>query len=40
MPKFNDNAFRWLIVPIGKAYADGDFIRTLGAFFLLVLFAV
>jgi acyl-[acyl-carrier-protein]-phospholipid O-acyltransferase/long-chain-fatty-acid--[acyl-carrier-protein] ligase len=35
---FNDNAFRWLIVPIGKAYADGDFIRTLGAFFLLVPF--
>ena len=35
---FNDNAFRWLLVPIGKAYIDGDFIRSLGAFFLLVPF--
>ncbi len=35
---FNDNAFRWLLVPIGKAYTDGDFVRTLGGFFLLVPF--
>ena len=35
---FNDNAFRWLLVPIGKAYIDGDLIRSLGAFFLLVPF--
>lgn len=35
---FNDNAFRWLLVPIGKAYIDGDFIRLLGAGFLLIPF--
>ncbi len=34
----NDNMFRWLIVPIGKAYADEDLIRTLGGLFLLVPF--
>ena len=34
----NDNMFRWLIVPIGKAYADEDIIRTLGGFFLLIPF--
>ncbi|MCL2744928.1 MAG: MFS transporter, partial [Planctomycetaceae bacterium] len=39
---FNDNAFRWLLIPIGKAYADTnageDSIRFLGAFFLVVPF--
>ena len=34
----NDNMFRWLIVPIGKAYADEDLVRTLGGLFLLVPF--
>lgn len=37
---FNDNAFRWLLVPIGKAYANGDFIRLLGGFFLLIPFLI
>ena len=37
---FNDNVFRWLLVPIGKAYmADGkDDIRFLGAAFLIIPF--
>ncbi|MDR2171919.1 MAG: MFS transporter [Planctomycetaceae bacterium] len=35
---FNDNAFRWLLVPIGKCYADNDMIRLLGGVFLLVPF--
>jgi len=39
---FNDNVFRWLLVPIGKAYAetrgDEDGIRFLGAMFLVVPF--
>ncbi|MGL4594768.1 MAG: MFS transporter [Thermoguttaceae bacterium] len=35
---FNDNAFRWLLIPIGKAYVDGDSIRTLGSVFLLIPF--
>lgn len=36
----NDNLFRWLIIPIGKAYFVGneDGIRTLGAAFLLIPF--
>ncbi|MDR1053704.1 MAG: MFS transporter [Planctomycetaceae bacterium] len=35
---FNDNAFRWLLVPIGKSYADNDTIRLLGGIFLLIPF--
>ncbi len=35
---FNDNAFRWLLIPIGKAYVNEDFIRTLGSVFLVVPF--
>jgi acyl-[acyl-carrier-protein]-phospholipid O-acyltransferase/long-chain-fatty-acid--[acyl-carrier-protein] ligase len=35
---FNDNAFRWLLVPIGKEYANGDFIRLLGGVFLVIPF--
>jgi len=35
---FNDNAFRWLLVPIGKAYANEDNVRLLGAVFLIVPF--
>jgi len=39
---FNDNVFRWLLIPIGKAYAlttaGEDGIRFLGAFFLVVPF--
>ncbi|MDR1479569.1 MAG: MFS transporter [Planctomycetaceae bacterium] len=35
---FNDNAFRWLLVPIGKSYADNDMIRLLGGVFLLIPF--
>ncbi|MDR0390433.1 MAG: MFS transporter, partial [Planctomycetaceae bacterium] len=35
---FNDNAFRWLLVPIGKCYADNDIIRLLGGVFLLIPF--
>jgi acyl-[acyl-carrier-protein]-phospholipid O-acyltransferase/long-chain-fatty-acid--[acyl-carrier-protein] ligase len=35
---FNDNAFRWLLVPIGKEYVNGDFIRLLGGIFLVVPF--
>lgn len=34
----NDNMFRWLIVPIGKAYVNEDLIRTFGGLFLLVPF--
>ncbi|MDR1290535.1 MAG: MFS transporter [Planctomycetaceae bacterium] len=37
---FNDNAFRWLLVPIGKSYADNDTIRLLGGIFLLIPFLV
>lgn len=37
---FNDNAFRWLLIPIGKAYVDGDFIRTLGSVFLVIPFLI
>ncbi|MDR0328904.1 MAG: MFS transporter, partial [Planctomycetaceae bacterium] len=35
---FNDNAFRWLLVPIGKEYVNEDIIRFLGAVFLVVPF--
>ncbi len=35
---FNDNAFRWLLIPIGKAYVNEDFIRTLGSVFLVIPF--
>jgi acyl-[acyl-carrier-protein]-phospholipid O-acyltransferase/long-chain-fatty-acid--[acyl-carrier-protein] ligase len=35
---FNDNAFRWLLVPIGKEYANGDLIRFLGGAFLILPF--
>lgn len=35
---FNDNAFRWLLVPIGKEYANGDLIRFLGGAFLIIPF--
>ena len=37
---FNDNVFRWLLIPIGKAYMPGgeDNIRLLGAVFLIVPF--
>ncbi|MDR2345903.1 MAG: MFS transporter [Planctomycetaceae bacterium] len=35
---FNDNAFRWLLVPIGKEYANDDLIRFLGGAFLIVPF--
>jgi acyl-[acyl-carrier-protein]-phospholipid O-acyltransferase/long-chain-fatty-acid--[acyl-carrier-protein] ligase len=35
---FNDNAFRWLLVPIGKEYANEDNIRLLGGAFLIVPF--
>jgi acyl-[acyl-carrier-protein]-phospholipid O-acyltransferase/long-chain-fatty-acid--[acyl-carrier-protein] ligase len=35
---FNDNAFRWLLVPIGKEYANGDIIRFLGGAFLIIPF--
>ncbi|MDR1962768.1 MAG: hypothetical protein LBQ50_03210, partial [Planctomycetaceae bacterium] len=37
---FNDNAFRWLLVPIGKEYANGDLIRFLGGAFLIVPFLI
>ncbi|MDR1925218.1 MAG: MFS transporter [Planctomycetaceae bacterium] len=37
---FNDNAFRWLLIPIGKCYADNDTIRLLGGVFLLVPFVL
>lgn len=37
---FNDNAFRWLLIPIGKAYVDGDFIRMLGSVFLVIPFLI
>ncbi|MDR2643179.1 MAG: MFS transporter [Planctomycetaceae bacterium] len=37
---FNDNAFRWLLVPIGKCYADSDIIRLLGGVFLLIPFLI
>ncbi|MDR2761838.1 MAG: MFS transporter [Planctomycetaceae bacterium] len=37
---FNDNAFRWLLVPIGKCYADNDIIRVLGGVFLLIPFLI
>ena len=39
---FNDNVFRWLLVPIGKAYLpDGkDDIRFLGALFIIVPFLI
>ncbi|MDR1486216.1 MAG: MFS transporter [Planctomycetaceae bacterium] len=37
---FNDNAFRWLLVPIGKCYADNDVIRLLGGVFLLIPFLI
>ncbi|MDR2346638.1 MAG: MFS transporter [Planctomycetaceae bacterium] len=37
---FNDNAFRWLIVPIGKCYADNDIIRLVGGIFLLIPFLI
>ncbi|MGL6193803.1 MAG: MFS transporter, partial [Thermoguttaceae bacterium] len=36
----NDNTFRWLLVPIGKAYVSEDLIRTLGGLFLLVPFLI
>jgi len=35
---FNDNVFRWLLVPIGKAYVDGDNVRLLGGAFLVIPF--
>ncbi len=34
----NDNMFKWLIIPIGKAYAHDDLIRTLGSVFLVIPF--
>jgi acyl-[acyl-carrier-protein]-phospholipid O-acyltransferase/long-chain-fatty-acid--[acyl-carrier-protein] ligase len=39
---FNDNVFRWLLIPIGKAYMpEGkDDIRFLGALFLIVPFLI
>jgi acyl-[acyl-carrier-protein]-phospholipid O-acyltransferase/long-chain-fatty-acid--[acyl-carrier-protein] ligase len=37
---FNDNAFRWLLVPIGKEYANGDLIRFLGGAFLILPFLI
>lgn len=36
----NDNIFRWLIIPIGKAYADSDLVRTLGSAFLVIPFLI
>ena len=35
---FNDNVFRWLLVPIGKEYANEDNIRLLGGAFLIIPF--
>jgi acyl-[acyl-carrier-protein]-phospholipid O-acyltransferase/long-chain-fatty-acid--[acyl-carrier-protein] ligase len=37
---FNDNCFRWLLVPIGKAYDSNneDLIRLLGGVFLIIPF--
>ena len=34
----NDNMFKWLIIPIGRAYADEDLIRTIGSIFLVLPF--
>ncbi|MDR2761989.1 MAG: MFS transporter [Planctomycetaceae bacterium] len=37
---FNDNAFRWLLVPIGKEYANDDLVRFLGGAFLILPFLI